>query len=62
MSSVDLKSDDKLIQSPTNTVPSRTVYDGEGDEDMSPESISATSRKESHRASERVLVSVFSNA
>ncbi|KAK8792301.1 hypothetical protein WA171_002553 [Blastocystis sp. BT1] len=53
MSSVDLKGDDKYIQSPTNTVPSRTGYDGDGDEDMSPESISATSRKESHRASER---------
>ena len=60
MSSVDLKGDDKYIQSPTNTVPSRTGYDGDGDEDMSPESISATSRKESPRASERVIVSVNS--
>ena len=58
MSSVVVKSDDSNSRSPTSTEQSHTPYLGDGDDspdnELSPEVVIANSRKESHRASERV--------
>ena len=63
MSSKPLKYEDSVFTSPTNIEQAQSVFSSgyidEADNDTSPESISALARKESHRASERVVKPVF---
>ena len=58
MSSVAVKSDDRNSRSPTNAEQSQKAYvrdeDDSPDNELSPELVMVNSRKESHRASERV--------
>ena len=55
-----VKMDDKYNQSPTNVEQANSIHSSvsfdDVDNDISPESMSTMSRKESHRASERVCV------
>lgn len=61
MSSVAVKGEEGFNQSPVNTEQSQQTYFGDGDEsqenELSPELAMINSRKESHRASERVSLS-----
>lgn len=63
MSSKPLTYEDKVFSSPTNAEQAQSVFSSgyidEIDNDVSPESISALARKESHRASERVRKAFF---
>jgi len=58
MSSVAVKNDDRNCRSPINVEQSQKAYMRDGDDspdnELSPELVMANSRKESHRASERV--------